>query len=530
MTPPIHPTAGSSPESDRDPAIPRHLDKGELRFLDLFERAGDLILIVDPGGRLLFANQAWRESLGYEAQEIPGLSLFDVTRRADHATCQAWLSQSGLHPAKADVHLVFQARDGREIPVEGFTSARVEDRRVLFLRGFFRDLTRARRAETALQESAEMFNLLTSHTPLGVFRTDPVGRLTYASAHWRRIAGLTHVAQPRGVWWQMVHPDDRDRVLAHWHSALRHRLEFDAEFRIHISGSVERWCRARISLSSAPDGAVRGSIGTAEDITEYRQAALVLRRAHTELEERVRARTAELEAANQDLAEFAYVVSHDLKAPLRGVSLLSEWLAQDYASRLGPEGVALFGKLRHRVQEMHALVDGVLAYTRIGHAAEDEVEVDLRQVVHQVIQSLACPAGIQFEVPSNLPVVRSRPQQLTQVFQNLLDNAVKFLGRPEGTITVQARRQTAGWEFAVSDNGPGIPPRHHARIFLIFQRLDPRPDIPGTGIGLSLVKRTIETRGGRITVESAEGAGTTFRFTWPDEPRASRLATHAGAA
>lgn len=522
MNTPLPPPSQLRSESGDIPWVTGHPVDRELRFLDLFERAGDLILIVDPAGRVLFANQAWRESLGYEGREIPGLTIFDVTRRADHAVCEAWLSQSAHESAKTDVRIVFQARDGREVPVEGFTSARVEDRRVLFLRGFFRDLTREKRAESALQENAELFNLLISHTLLGVFRTDASGRLTYTSAQWRRIAGLNHTAQPRGVWWQMVHPQDRERVVADWQSALRHTHEFSAEFRIHTAPPAERWCRTRISPNCGPDAAVRGSIGTAEDITEHRRSALTLRRAHTELEERVRDRTAELEAANRELAEFAYVVSHDLKAPLRGISLLSEWLAQDYSGQLGPEGVALCDKLRQRVQEMHALVDGVLDYARIGHTREDEVTVNTGHVIHGVIQSLSSPEGVQFVVPSSLPLVQGQPQQLKQVFQNLLDNAVKFIGRPDGRIAVDARRQATGWEFEVSDNGPGIHPRHHVRIFKIFQRLDPKSPIPGTGIGLSLVKRIIEGRGGRINVESEEGSGATFRFTWPDEPGARK--------
>lgn len=510
---PTHP--GWSSEPDFGPVTARHLNDNELRFLELCARPGDLILVVDPAGRILHANQAWRDLLGFPNPELDGLSIFDVTRRADHAICQAWLGQSGENPAS--VQMVFQACTGREIPVEGFTSARVEGQQARFLRGFFRDLTRQRQAETALQESAELFNLLTSHSPLGVFRVDAAGRLTYTSPHWRRIAGMVHVTQPRGVWWQMVDPQDRDRVLTEWHTAVQHSHEFSAEFRIHVPAAHERWCRVRISLSCDPEGAVRGGIGTTEDVTEYRQAAQALRRAHAELEDKIRARTAELEAANHELAEFAYVVSHDLKAPLRGVSLISEWLAQDYASRLGPDGVELFGKLRRRVQEMHALVDGVLAYTRIGHTVEEDVAVDLNQIVRQVLHLIGSPPEVQFNIPSSLPVVRGLPHQLIQVFQNLLDNAVKFLGRSDGAVTLHIQRRSLGWEFAVEDNGPGIDPRHHERIFQMFQRLNPDPKVPGSGIGLSLVKRVIEARGGRVSVESQEGKGTTFRFLWPDE-------------
>lgn len=511
---------------DQYPTSPADWTVGEQRFLDLFEVAGELILILDPRGRVLFANEAWRTSLGYTSSEASSFTVFDVTRRVDHAVWEAWLSQAVRDSTGPRIRFSFVTRDGREIPVEGFTSVRRREGQVLFLSGLFRDLSREHRAEAAHRESAELFHLLTNHTPLGVFRIDPRGRVTYASNRWKQIAGLSHVAQPRGVWWQIVHASDRDRVLADWKASLRHMLEFTTEFRFHGSSGSERWCRIRISLTCGPDGTVRDGFGTTEDITEQRNAAEALRRAHDDLEERVKKRTTELEAANRELAEFAYVVSHDLKAPLRGVSLLSEWLAQDYANSLGPGGIELFEKLRTRVREMHALVDGVLSYMRIGRTAEDEVDVALDPLIKNVIESLAAPPEIHFEIPSSLPSVRGLPQQLAQVFQNLLDNAVKFIGRPDGRIVLDFRREAAHWEFAVSDNGPGINPRHHARIFQIFQRLDPGSGIPGTGIGLSLVKRIVETRGGRITVESTEGAGTTFRFTWPDEPSAPHRETH----
>lgn len=492
----------------------------DRHFLGRYEHARELVLIVDSHGTLVFANAAWRAALGYELHEIAGLNLFEVTHRADHAACEAWLTRRDSPPATAEVRIIFRSRAGDQVPLERISSTRLEDRQQDFLLGEFRDVSREWRTEMALHESAELFTLLTCHTPLGVFRTDPDGRLTYTSTRWRQIAGLNHIEQPRGVWWQIVHPKDREPILAQWRAALQHRHDFNAEFRIHAGAEVEQWCRLRMSLSAGDDGAIRGGIGIAEDVTESREAALALRRAKEDLEDRVRARTAELEAANHELAEFAYVVSHDLKAPLRGVSLLSEWLANDYADRLGPEGVALFHKLRHRVQEMHSLVEGVLSYMRIGRgSSEIETAVPIGPLVEGIIQSLACQEGIRFEVPASLPVVRGLPTQLRQVFQNLLDNAVKFLGQPSGTISIGARRRNEAWEFTVKDSGRGIDPRHHARIFQMFQRLHPDPEVPGTGIGLALVKRIIEIRGGHITVDSEEGAGATFRFDWPDAPR-----------
>ncbi len=249
------------------------------------------------------------------------------------------------------------------------------------------------------------------------------------------------------------------------------------------------------------------------------EAEARIRQLNAELEQRVEQRTADLRAINQELAEFAYVVTHDLKAPLRGIHQLSEWLAQDHASQLDSGGLRLLALLRQRVLHLQRLIDGLLACARVGRSPEPQSRIATRELVRQVLSVLAPPANITFSVSDELPVVYGNPERLHQIFQNLLDNAVKYLDKPEGQIRVTALRENGAWQFSVADNGPGIPRRYREKVFQIFQRLHQDTDIPGTGLGLTLVKRIVETRGGRIWIESEADSGTSVCFTWPDHAR-----------
>ncbi len=259
-----------------------------------------------------------------------------------------------------------------------------------------------------------------------------------------------------------------------------------------------------------------GAIGAAR---RRHEAEAQIRELNAQLEKRVEERTADLRAMNEELAEFAYVVTHDLKAPLRGIHQLAEWLTQDHALGLDEKGLKLLALLRRRVLHLQRLVDGLLACARVGRSSEPETAVPLAQLLHEVIGVLAPPPQVVIDVPEDLPTLQGSVERLHQIFQNLIDNAIKYLDKPEGLIRVQATRLSDAWEFRVIDNGPGIPDRYREKVFQIFQRLDTRGDIPGTGLGLTLVRRIIEARGGRAWIQTAEGDGTAICFTWPDRAR-----------
>jgi light-regulated signal transduction histidine kinase (bacteriophytochrome) len=226
----------------------------------------------------------------------------------------------------------------------------------------------------------------------------------------------------------------------------------------------------------------------------------------------------ELEKANEELKNFAYVVSHDLKAPLRAISSLAEWLSTDYADKLDEAGKEQMRLLVGRVHRMDALIDGILLYSRVGRVTETLVAVDLDRLVRDVIDSLAPPANIAITIASPLPTVVTEPTRILQVFQNLVSNAIKYMDKPEGRIHIACRTEEESWCFSVADNGPGIRQQHFEKIFQLFQTLAPRDRVESTGVGLALVKKIVEMYGGSVWVESEFGAGSTFFFTLPRAP------------
>lgn len=233
------------------------------------------------------------------------------------------------------------------------------------------------------------------------------------------------------------------------------------------------------------------------------------------LEQRHGGLIAELQTANRELSDFAYVVSHDLKAPLRGISSLASWLVADFSEKLGAEGREHLGLISSRVRRLSGLIDAILTYSRAGRSNESRAPVALAPLVANVIDLLAPPPHIHVELVDPLPKLVIEAFKIQQVFQNLLSNAIDFMDKPAGRVTVACVAEGDFWHFSVADNGPGIESRHFERIFQLFQTLAARDVHDRTGVGLALVKKIVELEGGRVWVASERGVGTTFHFTIP---------------
>lgn len=223
----------------------------------------------------------------------------------------------------------------------------------------------------------------------------------------------------------------------------------------------------------------------------------------------------ELKNVNEELKNFAYVISHDLKAPLRAIGSLADWIATDQNDRLDAEGQEHLQLLRQRVRRLDTLIDGVLRYSRIGRIHEAATTIHLNELAHEVVDSLAPPAHIAIEIPSHLPTIVAERTSIQQVLQNLISNAIRYLDKREGHIQIACIEQHDKWQLSVADNGPGIEERHFQRIFQLFQTLTSRDRVESTGVGLSIVKKIVEQYDGQVWVESVVGQGSTFHFTVP---------------
>ena len=233
--------------------------------------------------------------------------------------------------------------------------------------------------------------------------------------------------------------------------------------------------------------------------------------------------TRELARSNRELDQFAYVASHDLKAPLRGIANLTEWIGEDLGDALTGESAEHMELLKGRVHRMEGLIDGILTYSRAGREKADVSTVDLRALVQETVELASPPDGTTVTVAGDLPVIEAERVPLQQVLLNLVANAFKHNAREGATLGVTGAAHDDGYvRISVRDNGPGIPAEYHERIWQIFQTLSARDKVEGTGIGLSVVRKLVEHRGGRAWLESEPGAGATFHFTWPRRPGPER--------
>lgn len=260
-----------------------------------------------------------------------------------------------------------------------------------------------------------------------------------------------------------------------------------------------------------PESGARGAVVEVRDITEQERVERTLRERAEQL---ARAATA-LANSNRELDQFAYVASHDLKAPLRGIANLAHWIEEDLGPALSPTTQAHMDLLQGRVRRMEALIDGILEYSRAGRSSVTPERVDTGALVKDVVELLTPSPGVSLELEPDFPIVNAERLLLQQVFLNLIGNALNYNTNPQPVVRVRWSQVTGGVEFCVQDNGPGIAPAYHQRIWGIFQTLEARDKVEGTGIGLALVKKIVESRGGRVWVESEEGAGATFKFIWP---------------
>ncbi|MET1258077.1 PAS domain S-box protein [Flagellimonas sp. DF-77] len=265
------------------------------------------------------------------------------------------------------------------------------------------------------------------------------------------------------------------------------------------SGKTKHWL-----ISAAPryddSGKVIGSIGVHLDITSQKLLELQKQKLLNELE-----------ASNKGLQEYAHVVSHDLKSPLRSVSALASWLYDDYKDKLDENGRYNLQMMLEKVEGMDKLIDGILKYSTVNSDTLEDTDVDVNQVIKEIEEIIYMPDHVSIKVVNQLPIIQADQTKIHQLFQNFLSNAVVNIDKEVGLVEIASEETKTHWQFSIKDNGVGIPKEYHEKIFKIFQSIGNNER--STGIGLSIVKKIIDRYEGKVWLDSEIGVGTTFYFT-----------------
>ncbi|MHB1051469.1 MAG: PAS domain S-box protein [Thiobacillus sp.] len=380
------------------------------------------------------------------------------------------------------------------------------------------DITVRKQAEAALQEQEAFFRLIAENMGDMVAVLDLEGRRLYNSPSYRALFGDPEALMGTDSFAE-IHPDDRDEVRRVFMETVRTGQGHRINFRFVLADGEVRHIESQGGVIHGVNDQIDRVVVVSRDVTERRLMEEEVHQLNAELEDRVNQRTAELATANKELETFTYSVSHDLKAPLRGIDGYSRLLLEDYQSKLDKPGIRLLNNVRNGVAQMSQLIEDLLTYSRMERRSLQGRPVDLSKLVTRVLDTLRADIQAQgMVVESSLQdlTAHADPEGLSIVLRNLVDNALKFTRDshpPSLSISGVAGDKSITLKFA--DNGIGFDMQFHNRIFEIFQRLQRAEDYPGTGVGLAIVYKAMQRMGGRVWAESAPGQGATFYLELP---------------
>ncbi|MEI6815065.1 MAG: CHASE3 domain-containing protein [Bacteroidota bacterium] len=309
---------------------------------------------------------------------------------------------------------------------------------------------------------------------------------------------------------EFLHPDDKTKTIEAVRNMNKEGSKLAIENRCIRKDGTFRW----LAWKAVPIDDVR--YASARDITEQKMAAESIKKMNEELENRVELRTAELKRSNEELQQFAYVASHDLQEPLRMVASYVQLLEKKYKGQLDEKADTYIGFAVDGASRMKALINDLLDFSRVDSKAKSMKPTDMNETIEEVTHNLKMAIKenkASVEVIGNLPTIIAESIQMVQLFQNIINNAIKFKGEKTPIIRISSEELKDKWLFTIRDNGIGIEKEYWDRIFIIFQRLNNREEYPGTGIGLSICRKIVERHEGKIWLESEMGKGTTFHFT-----------------
>lgn len=476
------------------------LHASENKFRALFEGANDGLMLLDMQGRILDINRTGQQRLGWSMAEMLGRSVADFVPPGYAARVPARLSE--IH-AKGQVSFesAHQRRDGTLMPIEVNARLVELDGRQIYYSAV-RDITERKQMEGELSVREARYRGAIETSPDGFWMTDMQGSLLEVNDAYVRASGYSRAELLSMAITDLEVIEKPEETAAHIHNIMQHG--YDRFETLHRTKDGRIWPVEIVVTHGAMEG---GRLFVfCRDLTERRQA-----------EARLQKYMLELERSNRDLDEFAYIASHDLKEPLRGIHNYASFLQEDFSDKLDDTGRNYLERMQRLAERQTDLINSLLAFSRVGNTELTVEWTDLERILDNVAEDLKpylATQQVELRRAGRMPSVLCNPVRAGEVFQNLIVNGAKYSDKATKWVEVGCDASGHTPVFYVRDNGIGIPAQHQEAVFRMFKRLHEQSKYGGgTGAGLSIVKKIVERHGGRIWLESVPGEGTTLYFT-----------------
>lgn len=463
------------------------------RFKLAVEASPTGMIMINRAGEIELLNSQIIKMFGYEKHELMGKKIEILvperfrTKHPEHRLVFFENPKARLMGAGRD--LFGQRKDGTEFPVEiGLNPLITEDGS--FVLASVVDITERKKEQ-------EKFRLAIESTPAGILMVNKMGEIELAN---RQVLKMFNYKKEDLIG-QKIEALVPERFRTN-HPKYRMAYFMKPQTRAMGTGRDLYGLRSdgtefpvEIGLNPLKTESGVFVLASVIDITERKFSEQIIKKSNAELE------------------RFAYIVSHDLKAPLRGIATISEWIIEEYKQKLDSKGKNYLELLDNRVKKLQALIDGILEYSRIGHIQSESVRINLNKLIEEIKEVLMPPKYIKIKVQQDLPVIYAEKTHIYQIFQNLISNAIIYNDKKQGLIEIGVCEYSKEWRFFIKDNGIGIDEQYQDKVFELFQTLQSKEKYSSTGVGLSLVKKILELYGGKIWFKSIVGQETTFYFT-----------------
>ncbi|MCF2446266.1 PAS domain S-box protein [Dyadobacter sp. CY345] len=468
------------------------------RLEEVANSISEVLIQLNKDGKIIYLNNAWKKVTGFEISESLNKNWkeFHVSQDAQNTLNLLFTGQI----KSIQETFILKTGDNKEKWLELTMSAQLSSKNdILGFIGTLSDITARKKQEAEINRMVDWFN----ESSEAVQVSDDQGKLLFINQEAARRLGKS-----------------QEEVIGTHISGIEKIFEDHAAWQEHVE-TLKGMSKMMINgVHKRQDGStfpVEASVKYYESEGQgYILAFIQDISERVEAEMKLKSYMRDLERINAELDQFAYVVSHDLKAPLRAINNLSEWIEEDITDLLEGDTKDQFRLLRGRVHRMEGLINGILSYSRAGRIKTNKEKFLVKSVIDDLCETFSSKKQIEFKLEGN-PDLEMVSEKITliQILQNLISNGIKYNDKPDIEITIGWKNNNHELEFFVRDNGPGISPEFHDKIFVIFQTLQSRDEFESTGVGLAIVKKILDEKHARIWIESTMGIGTTFHFTWP---------------